>query len=733
MSSAAAALRGTHVENRTLIALAVALPVTLWLASQIEMNLFMAFVIWVLIAVRTIFHENRTVVRATIVALLVWAIVLPFFQESGGGFIEDATLALAYAVFALGLNIIVGFAGLLDLGYVAFFALGALTAGWFMSGFFSSAGGGEGFSLLVGEPASTLPGIHVNFLMVIVIAIVITTIAGMLIGLPTLRLRGDYIAIVTLAFGEIIGRLVINGDELVIRGEKLTNGRQGITPIDKIDLPVPRAIHSRSSSDPGTSWRSALVFVALFVNYRLRDSRLGRAWIALREDEVAAASMGVPLVKTKLLAYGTGAAFGGMAGAFIASYLNTVNADQFAFSFSIFVLAMVILGGLGSIEGVVLGAIVLSFINNNLIPDVFNDYPSKIGLDFDLTELSFGIFGFLLVIMMVLRPEGLHPRAKTARSSSPRASAPATPSWDVRGPVRGARMNDSATAPVPSSDGGLAGPPLLTHRERHEGLRRTRRGRGRHVPDPASGRSSRSSARTAPARPRSSTCSPASTGRPTGAITVRRQERHRAAARPDHEGRRGAHVPEHPPVRHDDRDRERDGRPARSHEGGPVRLDPPRFRWVRREEKAVEREGARDAHLRRAFPRASIEQMSVNLSYGDQRRLEIARALASDPKLLLLDEPTAGMNPQESADLTGFMRRLRDERDLTILLIEHDMQVVMGVSERITVLDHGQKIAEGTPEEVRKNARVVEAYLGKQGEKEAEAGATRREDGGREG
>ena len=411
MSSAAAAIRGTRVENRTLIALAVALPVTLWLASEIEMNLFMAFVLWVLIAVRAVFHENPWVVRATLVALVVWAIVLPFFQESGGGFIEDATLALAYASFALGLNIIVGFAGLLDLGYVAFFALGALTAGWFMSGFFSSAGGGEGFSLLVGEPASTLPGIHFNFLMVIVIAIVITTIAGMLIGLPTLRLRGDYIAIVTLAFGEIIGRLVINGDELVVRGQKITNGRQGITPIDKIDLPFLKPFESLELR-PWYFVALALVFIALFVNYRLRDSRLGRAWIALREDEVAAASMGVPLVKTKLLAYGTGAAFGGVGGAFIASYLNTVNADQFQFSFSIFVLAMVILGGLGSIEGVVLGAIVLSFINNNLIPDVFNDYPSKIGLDFDLTELSFGIFGFLLVIMMVLRPEGLIPERR---------------------------------------------------------------------------------------------------------------------------------------------------------------------------------------------------------------------------------------------------------------------------------------------------------------------------------
>ena len=424
MSAAATASRG-RVETRTLIALLVSLPVILWMASEFDMDLFMAFVLWVLIVLRVVMHENRAVARGTIVALGAWAIILPFFQDATGGFIEDAILALAYTTFALGLNIIVGFAGLLDLGYVAFFALGSLTAGWFMSGFFSGAGGGEGWSLLVGEPASTLPGIHMNFLLVIVIAVVVTTIAGILIGLPTLRLRGDYIAIVTLAFGEIIYRVVLNGDEIKIGGEQLTNGRQGITPIDKIDLPFLEPFQSLELR-PWYFVALALVLIALFVNYRLRDSRLGRAWIALREDEVAAASMGVPLVKTKLLAYGTGAAFGGVGGAFLASYLNTVNADQFAFSFSIFVLAMVILGGIASIEGVVLGAIVLSFINNNLIPDVFNDYPSKVGLDFDLTELSFGIFGFLLVIMMVLRPEGLIPERRRKMELTEHVGAGAT-------------------------------------------------------------------------------------------------------------------------------------------------------------------------------------------------------------------------------------------------------------------------------------------------------------------
>ena len=376
MTKTAAALRrpGLKTDTRTLVALAAGLVVTLWMAGEIEMDLFMAFVLWVLVAIRTIFHENKAALTGTLVALAVWAIVLPFFQDSGGGFLEDATQALALTVMALGLNIIVGFAGLLDLGYVAFYALGALTAGWFMSGFFSGAGGGEGFSLLVGEPASNLPGVHFNFLLVILVAVVVTTIAGMLIGLPTLRLRGDYIAIVTLAFGEIVGRLVINGDQIEFFGQKITNGRQGITPVDKIDLPFLEPFTGLELR-PWYWVALALVGVVLFVNYRLRDSRLGRAWIALREDEVAAASMGVPLVKTKLLAYGTGAAFGGIAGVF-------------------------------------LGAVVLSFINFNLIPDVFNDYPSKVGLDFDLTELSFGIFGFLLVIMMVLRPEGLIPERR---------------------------------------------------------------------------------------------------------------------------------------------------------------------------------------------------------------------------------------------------------------------------------------------------------------------------------
>jgi branched-chain amino acid transport system permease protein len=349
--------------------------------------------------------------RAIAAALFLGAVLLPFFYETGSGFIDDATTALAYVVMALGLNIVVGFAGLLDLGYVAFFALGAYTIGWLGSGFADAVNGGKGIHVGVAGVASTLPGIHLNFLLVLVAAVIVTSIAGVIIGLPTLRLRGDYIAIVTLAFGEIIGRIATNGDEIHFGKYQLTNGAQGITPVDKIDLPLTNQFTSLDLR-PWYWTALGLVAVVLFVNFRLRDSRLGRAWIAVREDEVAAASMGVPLVRTKLLAYGTGAAFGGMSGAFLGSYLNTVNADQFKFSFSIFVLGMVILGGLGNIWGVVLGAVALSFINTRLIPDVLNNVPSKIGLDFDLTELSFGIYGFLLVIMMVLRPQGLLPERR---------------------------------------------------------------------------------------------------------------------------------------------------------------------------------------------------------------------------------------------------------------------------------------------------------------------------------
>jgi branched-chain amino acid transport system permease protein len=345
--------------------------------------------------------------RAFSVAAVGFAAILPLFLGQGGAVMENMVLAAAYVIMALGLNVVVGFAGLLDLGYVAFFAIGAHVAAHFGSAFWDNAG----FALLVGEPAAGMPGIHLNFLIILVLAIVATTTAGVLIGVPTLRLRGDYVGVVTLAFGEIIAQVVSNGREIELFGRSLTGGPQGISAIDKIDLPFLERFGALDLR-PWYWFALALVALMLFVNFRLRDSRMGRAWIALRDDERAAASAGVPIVRTKLLAYGVGAALGGVSGAFLASYLSTVNPHQFTFSFSIFILAMVVLGGLGSIWGVVVGAIVLSAINHYLLPKVLYDLPGNVGLDFDLSEISSGIYGFLLVLIMLLRPEGLLPERR---------------------------------------------------------------------------------------------------------------------------------------------------------------------------------------------------------------------------------------------------------------------------------------------------------------------------------
>jgi branched-chain amino acid transport system permease protein len=342
--------------------------------------------------------------RAGAAAAVGLAVVLPLFLGQSSGALENMVLAAAYVVMALGLNIVVGFAGLLDLGYVAFFAIGAHVAAHLGSAFWADAG----FALLVGEPTAGMPGIHVNFLIIVVLAIVASTTAGVLIGVPTLRLRGDYVGVVTLAFGEIIGQVVANGRDIEFLGGSLTGGPQGMSVVDKIDLPFLERFGALDLR-PWYWFALALVALMLVVNFRLRDSRVGRAWIALREDEDAAASAGVPIVRTKLLAYGVGAALGGVSGAFLASYLSTVNPDQLTFSFSIFILAMVVLGGLGSIWGVVVGAIVLSAVNNYLLPRVLSDVPSQIGLDFDLSQVSSGIYGFLLVLIMLLRPAGLLP------------------------------------------------------------------------------------------------------------------------------------------------------------------------------------------------------------------------------------------------------------------------------------------------------------------------------------
>jgi branched-chain amino acid transport system permease protein len=341
---------------------------------------------------------------------IAFLIVFPLLFSQSSGFLQATIIALAYVVMALGLNVVIGFAGLLDLGYVAFYAFGAYAVGWFASDFFFA----EHINVLTSATPGEI-GIHLNFILVLICAVIVTSTAGMIIGLPTLRLRGDYIAIVTLGFGEIIGTLVVNGSSIhIFSGQTLTAGNLGISAPD---LPYFPGIGTFGllSLRPWYWLILAIALFVLFVVYRLRDSRLGRAWIALREDEVAAVSMGIPLVKTKLMAYAIGGAFGGMSGVFLADFDQTVNASQFQFSFSIFVVSMVILGGIGSIPGAVLGALVISYINYYLIPDVLNTLPHTFGLNFDLTDLSIGIYGFLLVIVMVLRPQGLWPERRRKR------------------------------------------------------------------------------------------------------------------------------------------------------------------------------------------------------------------------------------------------------------------------------------------------------------------------------
>jgi branched-chain amino acid transport system permease protein len=352
---------------------------------------------------------------------LALALLYPYILDqviaSPDDLLDASINTLGYVIMALGLNIVVGFAGLLDLGYVAFYAIGAFVIGWLGSQQFPDVSNGKGIHILTPTKSafgSDIPGIHINFFFVIFIAAAFTAIWGVILGAPTLRLRGDYLAIVTLAFGEIVPRIFENATSGIfgIGSTDFSNGRQGITPIDKVnfpwsDTPFKYPLELKPIYYVGL----AMVLLVIFFNRRLRDSRMGRAWIAVREDEVAAAAMGVNLVRTKLWAYALGAALGGFAGVFLATYTNTVNVDQFEFGFSVLILSMVVIGGMGNIWGVIVGAIALSMMNRYGLKQL-NGVPEKFGLDFDVTSINFGIFGFFLLAMMVLRPEGLIPSGR---------------------------------------------------------------------------------------------------------------------------------------------------------------------------------------------------------------------------------------------------------------------------------------------------------------------------------
>ena len=311
---------------------------------------------------------------------------------------------MIWILMALGLNIIVGYAGLLDLGYVAFWALGGYVAGWLMSPFFSSLE-----INFLGNPRPGLEmGIHFHVFLVLILGGVFTAIWGIIIGGPTLRLKSDYLALVTLGFGEIIPQFMLNGAD--IGGFNVTNGAQGIGGLDDVNL-FGYVIGTFALPEKFLLV-SLMAGAMIFFSIRLRDGRLGRAWLAIREDELAASMMGVPLWRTKFASYAIGAVGGGIGGVGFAILVGGVYADRFNFVISIIILAMVVLGGMGNVWGVVVGATVLAWINSVGLVQVGELVNNTFGTSFNFPSYQFLLFGLLLVLMMLFRREGFIPEAR---------------------------------------------------------------------------------------------------------------------------------------------------------------------------------------------------------------------------------------------------------------------------------------------------------------------------------
>jgi branched-chain amino acid transport system permease protein len=362
------------------------------------------------------------------IALALVALAFPFFAAPfGNSWVRIADLALLYVMLAVGLNIVVGFAGLLDLGYIAFFAIGAYLAGLLASPQFAMLFD----SLQMEYPALAsvlLPfladgvatqGLHLSIWIILPIAALVTALAGALLGAPTLKLRGDYLAIVTLGFGEII-RIFMNN----LNGPvNITNGPQGINLIDPVRIGgaslagLPGA--GGMTQVLGLSLPSvnayyflflSLVLVTLLCAARLQHSRLGRAWVAIREDETAAQAMGIHVRNLKLLAFAMGASFAGVAGALFASFQGFISPESFSLTESIAVLAMIVLGGLGHIPGVVLGAVLLAALPEVLRHTVAPLQTALLGqVVIDAEVLRQLLYGLALVCIMLARPAGLWP------------------------------------------------------------------------------------------------------------------------------------------------------------------------------------------------------------------------------------------------------------------------------------------------------------------------------------
>ena len=373
-------------------------------------------------------NQTQKLVAFGVCALL--ALGLPLFVQYldvGNGPIRIMAVALLYVMLALGLNIVVGYAGLLDLGYVAFYAVGA-----YMFALLASPHLMENFESI----AAAFPnGMHSPLWLVIPLGAGLAALAGVVLGAPTLKLRGDYLAIVTLGFGEII-RVFLNNMEHPVN---VTNGPRGIGTIDPITMfghPLSQRIELGDISLFGKTWEAVsipgvtqyywlfliLVVLSVLISWRLENSRIGRAWMAIREDEIAAKAMGINTRNLKLLAFGMGATFGGVAGAMFAGFQGFVSPESFSLQESVMIVAMVVLGGMGHLPGVILGALLLAALPE-VLRYVAGDVQNLTGGRIDASILRQMLIALAMITIMLVRPRGLWPSPEHGKAAPVKGEA----------------------------------------------------------------------------------------------------------------------------------------------------------------------------------------------------------------------------------------------------------------------------------------------------------------------
>jgi len=348
----------------------------------------------------------------------VGLLVLPLVaQQFGNAWVRIIDLALLYVLLALGLNVVVGYAGLLDLGYVAFYAIGA-----YMFGLLASPHLWETFPAI---QAMFPGGLHTPIWVVIPLGAALAGLAGALLGAPTLKLRGDYLAIVTLGFGEII-RVFLNNLDAPLN---ITNGPKGITPIDEmvvfgLNLGQTHTVFGLEIPKVTNYYYLflTLVVVSVIICYRLERSRIGRAWMAIREDEIAAKAMGINTRNMKLLAFGMGATFGGVAGVMFSTFQSFISPESFSLNESIMIVAMVVLGGIGHLPGVIVGAVLLAALPE-VLRYVAGDLQRMTDGRLDAAILRQLLIALAMISIMLMRPRGLWPQPEHGKA----APAPATP------------------------------------------------------------------------------------------------------------------------------------------------------------------------------------------------------------------------------------------------------------------------------------------------------------------